>query len=60
MVSQNLNIQKILEAKQLIVVTTTNWRECIRETLFFLKKTIKIWLAKKSATAVIVGKNGLA
>lgn len=41
MVSQNLSIQKIPKAKQLIVVTTSNWQS-VSGSFGFLKKTIKI------------------
>ncbi|AJI57189.1 L,D-transpeptidase catalytic domain protein [Francisella philomiragia] len=60
MVSQNLSIQKIPKAKQLIVVTTSNWQSVSGKLWFFEKDNQNNWLAKKLATTVVVGKNGLA
>ncbi|QWU99023.1 L,D-transpeptidase family protein [Francisella salimarina] len=60
MVSQNLSIQKISKAKQLIVVTTSNWQSVSGKLWFFEKDNQNNWLAKKLATTVVVGKNGLA
>lgn len=60
MVSQNLSIQKISKAKQLIVVTTSNWQSVSGKLWFFEKDNQNNWLAKKLATTVVVGKNGIA
>ncbi|QUE31089.1 L,D-transpeptidase family protein [Francisella philomiragia] len=60
MVSQNLSIQKISKAKQLIVVTTSNWQSVTGKLWFFEKDNQNNWLAKKLATTVVVGKNGIA
>ncbi|WP_265658148.1 L,D-transpeptidase family protein [Francisella philomiragia] len=60
MVNQNLSIQKISKAKQLIVVTTSNWQSVSGKLWFFEKDNQNNWLAKKLATTVVVGKNGIA
>lgn len=43
MVSQNLSIQKISKAKQLIVVTTSNWQSVSGKLWFFEKDNQNNW-----------------
>lgn len=57
---QDISIQKIAQADQLIVVITKDWQSVQGQLWYLQKNSNGSWLVIKSAKPVVVGKSGLA
>ncbi|OIN83731.1 L,D-transpeptidase family protein [Francisella sp. TX07-6608] len=58
--SQQQALDKIAQAQQLIVVVTDSWQTKLARLFYFSRKNLSNWIVIKPATAVVIGKNGLA
>lgn len=58
--SQQHALDKISQAWQLIVVVTDSWQTKLARLFYFGRKNLSNWIVIKPATAVVIGKNGLA
>ena len=58
--SQKQALDKIVQAQQLIVVVTDSWQGIAARLSYFTKNGANTWRVIKPATAVVIGKSGLA
>ena len=57
---QQQALDKIVQAQQLIVVVTDSWQGIAARLSYFTRNGVNTWRVIRPATAVVIGKSGLA
>ncbi len=57
---QQQALDKIVQAQQLIVVVTDSWQGMAARLSYFTRNGANTWRVIKPASAVVIGKSGLA